>query len=95
MSVKRTEEISVDTHHSAPCLHRGIEVALCTRDGECLGPLADVPSQTCQACPSVQVRTKLRRLQLDNNGVYKREQAREASPGYPNAPWFIRLAYFM
>ena len=94
MSVKRTKEISVNTHHSAPCLQLGIEVALCIKAGE-NRPLADVLSPALRACGSAQVRTKLRRLQLDNNGVYKREQAREASPGYPNAPWFIRFAYFM
>ena len=88
---------SASTLTTQPHVSSGIEVALCTRDGECLGPLADVPSQTCRACARLcRSGTKLRRLQLDNNGVYKREQAREASPRLPQCSLVHqRLAYFM
>ena len=42
-----------------------------------------------------QIRTKLRDLQLDDELVWKREEAREASPEWVKAPWFIQAFYIL
>ena len=42
----------------------------------------------------MQVRSKLRSVQLHNDLVYEREKERQASPQHAKAPWFINLAYF-
>ena len=50
---------------------------------------------TCQVRLCAQIRTKLRDLQLDDELVWKREEAREASPEWVKAPWFIQAFYIL
>lgn len=50
---------------------------------------------TCGLRLCAQIRTKLRDLQLDDDLVWKREEAREASPEWVKAPWFIQAFYIL
>ena len=43
---------------------------------------------------ALQVRQKLRTLQLHNDLVYEREKIRQSSPQHAKAPWIIKFAYF-
>ena len=54
-------------------------------------------SSTSPICAALraQIRTKLRDLQLDDELVWKREEAREASPEWVKAPWFIQAFYIL
>ncbi|KAK9834268.1 hypothetical protein WJX81_001729 [Elliptochloris bilobata] len=42
-----------------------------------------------------EIRSRLRDLQLDDELVWKREEAREASPEWVKAPWFIQAFYIL
>lgn len=45
-------------------------------------------------CHSLQIRAKLKRLQLSNKAVWNREHAREAAGGGVDTPWIVKGVYY-